>query len=72
MNNQFTLSPKNEEILHLRRNGNTLKQIAAKVFLSKEAVRDRLCILRQKAGVKNDIELIDYCHRNGLFSTKAA
>jgi DNA-binding NarL/FixJ family response regulator len=72
MKDQIILTAKDEEILKYRRKGFPLKLIASFVFLSREAVRNRLSRLRQKTGAKNDIELIDFCHQNGLFTTKAA
>lgn len=71
MKDQIILTAKDEEILNLRRSGETTKSISKKVFLCEDAVKKRLQKLRLKAGVKNDIELINFCHQNGLFSIKA-
>lgn len=71
-NQSIILTAKDEEILNLRRIGNTNKEVASKVYLSIIAVKKRLSRLRQKAGVKNDTALIDFCHEQGLFSNEAA
>lgn len=73
MNHQpITLSEKDQEILKYRRRGFPLKLIASFVYLSLPGVKYRLKELRAKVGAKNDNELINYCHENGLFTERAA
>jgi DNA-binding NarL/FixJ family response regulator len=67
MKDQIILTAKDEEILKYRRKGFPLKLIASFVFLSKRGVENRLSELRKDAGVKNDYELINFCHENKLF-----
>lgn len=71
MKNELSLSEKDLEILNLRKEGLTLKEVAALIFLSQIAIKKRLGKLRRRAGVKNDLELINYCWTNGIFNKAA-
>jgi DNA-binding NarL/FixJ family response regulator len=54
------LDEKNQQILKLLSEGNTIKEIAGKIYLSRDGINYRLRELKDKTGCKSNPQLVCY------------
>jgi len=62
----FRLTRREREILELLMEGSTNKEIASRLGVSHQTVKNQLTTLYQKAGVGSRLELVVFAQRNGL------
>ena len=62
----LSLTPREFAIFRLLAAGRTVEEIAARLFLSTKTVANYQTAIRQKLGVANAVELLQYARRHGL------
>lgn len=65
-NRKFGLTPREVEILEILPTGDTVTEIAARLFLSIATVKTHLGAIYRKLGVKNRVQAINVARRAGL------
>ena len=60
------LTRREREILHLLMKGSANKEIAARLGVSDQTVKNQLSTLYRKAGVSSRLELVLFAQRHGL------